>query len=190
MNQDVSMRTIKARRVNHAQQSAAKHYTVTRVENASDGSRCFGFAVSDDGLEEIYLSSMVIKKEQMTMADVGAGFSCLVRKHNGYSTDGNHAHALLPLRWDGEAEEIEIVADDPMAVVGDDPISTEEFDRLANRSGELMDDICGPMEQMCQDYDKMLQAMGRMYANAKQMRDTINKYRAFLDDIAPENEDD
>lgn len=187
MNQDVSMRTIKARRVNHARQEAAKHYTVTRVEHSADGTRCFGFAVSDDGTEEIYLSSLVIKKEQMTAADVGAGFRCLIRKHNGYAADGNHPHALLPIQWDGEAEEIEVagnVADDPLPT-----IDQEEFDRLANRTGELMDNVVGPMEQMCQDYDKMLQAMGRMFANAKQMRDEIETYKKFLDEIAPENED-
>ena len=186
MNQDVSMRTIKARRVNHAKQAAAKHYTVTRVERSADGSRCFGFAVSDDGSEEIYISAMVIKKEQMTQADVGAGFRCLVRKPNGYAQEGNHPHALLPIQWDGEAEEIqvEVPAHDPLPT-----IDAEEFDRLANRSGELMDNLIGPMEQMCSDFDKMLQAMGRMFANAKEMRAEVQKYKEFLDEIAPENED-
>lgn len=187
MNQDVSMKTIKARRVNHAQQASAKHYTITRVEHSADGSRCFGFAVSDDGTEEIYLSSMIIKKEQMTQADVGAGFRCLVRKHNGYSQDGNHPHALLPIQWDGDAEEIEVeveASDSDLLPA----IDQEEFDRLANRSGELMDNVLGPIEQTCVDFDKMLQAMGRMYANAKELRAEVQKYKEFLDEIAPENE--
>ncbi len=185
MNQDVSMQTIKARRVNHAQAEASKHYTVTRVEHSAGGDRCFGFAVSDDGEQEIYLSSLVIKKEQMTQADIGAGFTCLIRKHNGYASDGNHPHALLPINWDGEAEEIQV------AVAHSDPLPTidaDEFDRLANRSGELMDNIVGPLEKSCEDFDKMLQAMGRMYAHVRSMRDEVKKYKTFLDDVAPETE--
>ena len=126
---------------------------------------------------------MIVKKEQMTEADVGAGFSCLVRMHNGYASDGNHPHALMPIKWDGEAEEIEV----PVEEILLDPAEVEEFSKLANRSGVLIDNIGGPVEEMASNMDSMIQAMGRLNGEAKKIRDEVKKYQEFLDDIAPED---
>lgn len=191
MNMQTSQPTkIKVRRANNNALTAGQHYTLTRVENTPD--RMFAFAISDDGTEEIYVPAPIVRKEQMTMADVGAGFTCMVRRQERYDGEGGHPHALMPIKWDGEAEEIEV--DDPAALnlFGNksaqpavDPQLGDDLDELGNatdgvlgHSSAVEDAIADIAAQM----DKLRTMKTALEALLKDMKETGK----ILDRVCPQ----
>lgn len=180
--EQTTTKTIKVRRANTASpEELMPHFTLTRVENQPD--KCFGFAISDDGETEIYIPAKIIKDEQMTSADVNAGFRCRTRPAGRDAT--GHPAAVHPLKWDGAAEEVEVEVE--VADVDIDQIN-QDMDDLVKASSTLLDDVLGPVEQLASGMDQMIQAQGRLFAEMKKLRDNIHKFKAALDEIAPENE--
>lgn len=185
MNTTTQQRTVKARRVNTAQ-TAGQHFTVTRVVRDPGDTRCFGFGISDDGQTELYISALIIKAEQMTEADVGAGFTCMIRANKGFDTEG-HPHAVHPIKWDGEAEDV-VITETVQAEPDPDTVPVEEFDELAALCAQYLDNVSGPAADMVDRLDKLTQGAGVLFAEAKQIKAALDKMQAGLDRLAPVNE--
>lgn len=178
-----TLTTVRARRVNNAQQ-VGQHFTLTRVINEPD--RCFAFGVSDDGTKEVYIPSNIVKREQMTSADEGAGFTCALRSMGGFDNDGGHPHAMLPFNWDGESEEVQV---EGPAVLPDDMVAAKDFDDLANACGSFIDNTAGPINDMVDRFDKLMQGAGILFGEAKKLKAELESFQKRVDIIAPVNED-
>lgn len=176
------VQTIKARRANTAAANL-KHYSLTRVINESD-TRKFAFALSDDGEEEIYIPGLIVERYNLSIYDEGAGFKCMVRKKTGYDNDGGHPHAMLPIYWDDEPQEIKVVGDAAPAAP-DYPDVTEDLDRLANEINDVVGDL-GKIEALvkdCEDRVAKAQAEKAVLTTILTRLRTVEK---TLDEVCPE----
>lgn len=174
----ITMKTIKARRANHAEPTG-KHWTLTRVENHPD--KKFGFAVSDAG-DEAYIPSPVVGKEQMTSADVGAGFTANVRStKGGYSNEGAHPHIMLPVKWDGALEDVEVDEDiaEPEPLVSDEDLA-ELGDKLA--------DAQTAMVNLTAAIEPMFGMAPGLKGKADLAKAEISAFRLLFNELFPENE--
>lgn len=183
MTTTAKKKVIKVRRANNAPPKSMEHFTLTRVENRPD--KCFAFGISDDGTREVYVPAAIVKAEQMTSADIGAGFKCLVKEQTGHETNA-HPLAVHPIKWDGEAETIEVEEDDEPEVSSSEFEELQSaFDELTTLCDSLVDNTLGLSNKLVGDFEAMLQAQGRLFATVKDMRTQIHNFSKRLDEVAP-----
>lgn len=180
---NANTKTIKARRVNNAE-TIGKHQTLLTVRN--DPGKHFAFAITDDG-EEVYIPASIVRSEQMTSADEGAGFSCPVKPNPRALDEQNTAVwiGMRPIKWDGEAEEIEVEVNLEPEI---DPQIVEDHERLVVACSQFLDNVGGPLQDTMDKADKMIKGMSLLIGDLKKQRAELNKLGNILDEVAPEND--
>jgi hypothetical protein len=184
-------RLVRVRRANKVT-AVGKHYTLTSVVNSRQ--KAFAFAVSDDGEEEIYIPAPVVKREQMTEADIGAGFTCTVRKPEGFDRDAPHPHARLPIWWDGAAENLPADQVPGMEVADDDEPDPEvkkleaDIDDLGNAVDKLVQ-YEGALIAMQDSVAEMSLALRRQQDELGKIIAEVKTVRTILDRVCPNLEE-
>ncbi|MCP4466932.1 MAG: hypothetical protein GY813_09320 [Halieaceae bacterium] len=102
------------RRVNNLTTRHGEHITLTRVHNDADLRKYYGFGLTDAG-EEVYLSSSLVRQEDMTEEDIGAGMTVVLKP--APEAEGSRAArvAVGPMTWDGDDD----MTDDFMNLVSE-----------------------------------------------------------------------
>ena len=174
-------RTIRVRRANNLTTAVGKHMSLSKV--AHSDTQQFAFAILDNG-EEVYIPAIMVRNEQMTSADEGAGFTCPVRPNPRVIDEpGKPAWlASTPIKWDDQNPETITIEDDEPEP---NPNMEIEHEALVNAGAELIDQI-GPLNLTIERLDKMLQGMGIVFANMKAQRIALKQFADVLDDVAPE----
>ena len=174
-------KVIRVRRANNAK-ITGKHFTLVRVKNVPSEQKVFAFAVDDEG-SEVYIPAAVVKKEQMTPADEGAGFTANVRVADGYQNDLAHPHVMLPISWDGEAEEIEVDEEEPEVTPSDGP-SDDELVDLGNMIADAatlvaeLEGKLGPVFTMAPDIKERFNTV----------LSSVKRVQERFDELFPESE--
>ena len=103
-------KTIMVRRANKLTKPIGKHYTIQKIIN--DGGKRYGFAIDDAG-DTAFIPKPVVLKHQITEADEGAGFTAPTRDPASQIGRDGYPQIMLPLVWDGDAEEMAVEEDEP-----------------------------------------------------------------------------
>lgn len=178
-------------RVRRANKVAAvgKHYTLTSVMNTP--TKKYAFAVGDDGAEEIYIPGTIVQREQITAADIGAGFTCVTTTVTRFDQTAPHPHARLPIWWDGEAETVATTEIPGMAIVGEEEDDPEldkleqDLDDLANATDKLLQ-YEGQIVSTVEWADKMKAELTSFSDNLGKLLAEIKTTRTVLDRVCPE----
>ena len=174
-------RTIKVRRANNNTAAIGKHLTLTNVKNEADS--MFAFGMTDEG-EEVYIPANIVRAQQMTEADIGAGLTCPLRPNPRANAEANNPPyvAIHPVKWDGEPELVE-VDDLPEGDVSQ--IAQEDWDELVEALADLTE-IEGAISDLT-DVGVKLEAQVRdMKKNLDGIVGALAKAKVALNDLAPE----
>lgn len=155
-------KTIRARRANIRQTPIGKHWTLTRVIDHPERGR-FAFAEDDEG-NPGFVPRPVVTRHQITEADVGAGFHAPFREPAAGAGGEAAPQIMFPIKFDGEAEEIEIeVPSEP------ERDYEGEIDTLIEKVEGFvkLSDIAGKMVTKAELMQKEAQAITRECENLK-----------------------
>lgn len=180
--------TVHVRTANSAKENKAiqQHLTLKKVCN--DPNKCFGFAVTDGGAS-VYIPARLIKLYGMKPEDgfSHAGFTANVRLSDRYTADSESSQFVCepPLKWDGQAEQIAVIAADKGFASVDELAELEQdYDHLANTADDMLADICGALEDV-EGLLKAIQPMEALDALSK-LQNKVTAHRAKIDELAPE----
>lgn len=176
--------TVRARRVNNNTKPIGEHCTLTKVVNDSFEQKFFGFAMTDGG-EEVYIPANLIRNQQMTEHDVGAGFTCPIKQNTGY--EQRHGRVCTPpLKWDGEAEEVEVEV-----VEEEDRITQEDIDAVESDLHNLAD---AAENMVISTAQTLTEAIGYLQSfevktgldKLKELLPEVEGFRSTIDEYAPD----
>lgn len=180
--------TIKARRTNNMTTPIGEHMTLTRVINEPLERRIFAWAMRDDG-QEVYIPAQLVKREKMTTADEGAGFTA-VCAHNPRAVDSQTAPfmASLPLKWDGDAEDVVIDVPDEPDVISREAMDEveEDLDRLADACDDMVLACANEIREAVKQISAFDIKAGVQALNAT--ADKLEAFRAFIDETVPRDD--
>jgi len=175
-------KVIRVRRKNNATKTLGIHMTLTKVVNID--SNQYGFAMTDDN-ESVYLPPSIIKRENMSAEDEGAGFTAPVSPNS--RVDNPNAPkivATLPVKWDDDDPEMIEVPD---VAPADDPVCTDEDWKTLTDAASDVIDLIGPLDDIVKKGQQVIQGMQHLVTKAAAQRDAIKKFQRILDDVAPED---
>jgi hypothetical protein len=102
MNMQTTKKVIRVRKTNNLSKAVGRHWTLTRVVGDVRGD--FAFAIDDEG-HSAFIPRPIVRRHNITPADEGAGFTAPTREA---AELGGDPQIILPVVWDGEAEEEEV----------------------------------------------------------------------------------
>ena len=156
------------------------HMSLTKVVNAPEKGVQYAFAITDDG-RAAFLSRSIVVKEKLTPLDEGAGFSAPVVEPTRYdSTDKGRLVVCLPIKWDGEAVEIE-VPETTKSQEATDWVPANEFDELA----ELADDIMTTAKQTLTEVSTVMMSVKALDVRIAATLTELKNLKEKLDRLAP-----